>query len=99
MRKAQTSTQRGMNRQWPGLPPGEDPFRQLVESVRDYGIYLVDSEGHVRSWNAGAERINGYQADEIKGHPFSVLFTMADIQRGLPQQLLTTAREHGHVRN
>jgi diguanylate cyclase (GGDEF)-like protein/PAS domain S-box-containing protein len=98
MRKGQTGTAKGLNRQWPGLPPGEDPFRQLVDNVREYAICLMDLDGHVRSWNAGAETIDGYRADEMLGHSFSVLYALADIQRGLPQQLLDTAREQGRAK-
>lgn len=97
MRKGHASANKGLHRQWPGLPPGEDPFRQLVDNVREYAIYLLDGSGHVRSWNAGAERINGYRADEMLGHSFSVLYALADIQRGLPQELLDTARAQGRV--
>ena len=80
MRKIQVG-HKVANRSWPDLPPGEDPFRQLVESVREYAIYLLDRDGHIRSWNAGARQINGYSADEIVGHPYSVLYTLADIDR------------------
>lgn len=50
----------------------EEPFRLLVESVRDYGIFLLDPTGHVTSWNEGARRIKGYLAEEILGCHFSI---------------------------
>ena len=50
------------------------PFRLLVDSVRDYAIFLLDPEGHVLTWNAGAEFIKGYAKDEILGKHFSVFY-------------------------
>ena len=50
---------------------GVDQFRLLVDSVRDYAIYMLDVEGYVISWNAGAERLKGYRAEEIIGQHFS----------------------------
>ena len=47
-------------------------FRRLVENVPDYAIFLLDSTGHVLTWNLGARRIKGYEADEIVGRHFSV---------------------------
>ena len=52
-----------------------DPFRLLVQSIVDYAIYLLDPEGNVTSWNAGAERIKGFQTDEIVGRHFSQFYT------------------------
>src|SRR4051794_18794007 len=53
------------------LRESEQHFAQLVAGVRDYAVFLLDAEGRVRTWNAGAERIKGYAADEIIGHHFS----------------------------
>ena len=44
----------------------------LIDAIVDYAIYMIDVDGIVRSWNAGAERLNGYSADEIIGKPFSL---------------------------
>jgi len=96
MRKIQVG-HKAFHRAWPDLPPGEDPFRQLVESVREYAIYLLDRDGHIRSWNIGAELMQGYRAAEIVGQPFSVLHTLNDLERGGPQALLDTAAEHGRA--
>jgi PAS domain S-box-containing protein len=57
-----------------GLIPTPEPFRLLVESVKDYAIFMLDPTGHVATWNAGAERIKGYAAHEIIGHHFSVFY-------------------------
>ena len=53
------------------LRQSEERFRLLVESVRDYAIFMLDPGGHVLTWNAGAERFKGYRADEIIGQHFS----------------------------
>ena len=55
-----------------------DLYRLLVESVRDYAIFLLDPNGIVSSWNIGAERIKGYRADEIIGKHFSNFYPEAD---------------------
>ncbi len=96
MRKVPVVSHKPSHRQWPGLP-GEDPFRQFVDSVQEYAIYLLDRTGHIRSWNAGAERINGCRAAEIVGQPFSVLYMQAEIERGRPQALLASAAANGRV--
>jgi PAS domain S-box-containing protein len=77
------------------LRQSEDRFRLLVQSVTDYAIYMLDTDGIVSSWNAGAERAKGYAADEIIGQHFSRFYGDEDRQQGLPQQALRTAREQG----
>ncbi|HYI05350.1 MAG TPA: PAS domain S-box protein [Reyranella sp.] len=67
----------------------------LIDAVADYAIYMLDSDGFVTSWNAGAERIKGYRADEIIGQPFSRFFTAEDQAKGLPATILATARTTG----
>ena len=59
-------------------------YRLLVESITDYAIYMLDAEGHVTSWNPGAERFKGYTADEILGAHFSRFYTPEDREAGLP---------------
>src|SRR5262249_53670854 len=56
----------------------EERFRLLVEGTRDYAIFMLDTTGHIMSWNAGAERIKGYTHDEIIGRHFSILYPEAD---------------------
>ena len=75
---------------------GDDAFRRMVESVRDYAIFLLDIQGHVASWNLGAERLNGYRADEIIGRHFSVFYPPAAIEKRWPQYELETAARLGH---
>ena len=70
----------------------ERRFRHLVRSVTDYAIYMLDTEGCVVNWNAGAQRAKGYRADEIVGQHFSVFYTAPDQAQGLPGLALETAR-------
>jgi PAS domain S-box-containing protein len=74
----------------------EERFRLLVERVQDYAIYLLDPEGHVTTWNMGAERIKGYTAADIIGEPFSRFFPPDEQARGTPAALLEQAVREGH---
>src|SRR3954454_23011508 len=76
-------------------PLPEDPFRLLVQSVVDYAIYMLDTSGHVTSWNAGAERIKGFATHEIIGKHFSTFYTEEDREAGVPHRALETARSEG----
>lgn len=73
----------------------EQQFRLLVQGVTDYAIYMMDAEGNVSSWNAGAERIKGYLPDEIIGRHFSSFFPEQDRLAGIPARALETARRDG----
>ena len=73
----------------------EERFRLLVESVRDYAIFMLDPTGHVLTWNLGAERFKGYQADEIIGSHFSRFYPPDALARGLPEEELRVASEAG----
>jgi PAS domain S-box-containing protein len=74
-----------------------EQFQLLVESVRDYAIYMLDPEGYVISWNAGAERLKGYRAEEIIGQHFSRFYPPEEVQRGRPQAELRTAAAEGRA--
>jgi PAS domain S-box-containing protein len=67
----------------------------LLDSVVDYAIYMIDLEGRVTSWNAGAARLKGYSADEIIGQPFAKFFTPEDQARELPREALEAAARTG----
>ena len=67
----------------------------LIDAIVDYAIYMIDVDGTVRSWNAGAERLKGYSADEIIGKPFSSFYSPEDRAKGLPQTALRIAAETG----
>ena len=73
----------------------DDSFRLLVDSVKDYAIVMLDPEGHIVSWNPGAERIKGYRQEEILGKHFSCFYPPESVQRGLPEQELKTAAKEG----
>ncbi len=75
----------------------EDRFRLLIESVKDYAIVMLDTEGRVVSWNPGAERLKGYRAEEILGKHFSIFYTPEDIEARRPQHLLEVAASEGRV--
>ena len=70
-------------------------FEMLVTSIRDYAIYMLNPDGVINSWNAGAERFKGYAAHEIIGQHFSVFYTEEDRRSGKPARALQTAREQG----
>ena len=72
-----------------------EPFRLLVQSIVDYAIYMLDPNGFVTSWNAGAERIKGFQTEEIIGKHFSTFYTEEDREAGLPKHVLETAKSEG----
>jgi PAS domain S-box-containing protein len=71
-------------------------YERLVQSVVDYAIYLLDKDGHVSSWNPGAERAKGYTADEILGEHFSRFYTPEDVEKRIPWKALETARREGN---
>ena len=73
----------------------EESFRLMVESVTDYAIVMLDPEGHVVSWNAGAEHIKGYTAEEIIGQHFSRFYPQEDIKNGKPQRHLDVVTAKG----
>ena len=79
--------------------PSARRFQLLVEAVTDYAIYLLDPNGHVSSWNTGAQRLKGYTVDEILGRHFSVFFTEEDRRMNKPQHALDTARETGRFQD
>jgi PAS domain S-box-containing protein len=72
-----------------------ESFEVLVHNVQDYAIFALDRTGHVCTWNAGAERIKGYRADEILGKHFSAFYPQEAIDRGHPQHELEVAEATG----
>ena len=77
------------------LRQSEERFRLLVSEVVDYAILMLDPEGRIASWNAGAERIKGYKADEIIGQHFSRFYPSEDLEAGKPAYELKVASERG----
>ncbi len=76
--------------------PG-DLHRLLVDSVQDYAIFALDASGHIISWNEGAERLQGYSADEVIGRHFSIFYPPTDISAGKPEAELAETIERGRV--
>jgi PAS domain S-box-containing protein len=74
---------------------GEERFRLLVESVRDYAIVMLNPAGYVETWNIGAERIKGYKADEIIGKHLSVFYPPGDVAAGKCERVLLIAGREG----
>jgi len=75
------------------LRESEERYRMLLDGIKDYAIFMMDPQGQILSWNAGAELIKGYRADEIIGQNFSCFFPPEDIEQGRPEEILrlTTA--------
>ncbi len=72
-------------------------FHLLMENVKDYGIFTLDTEGRVVSWSVGATRVLGYEESEIIGKTFAIIFTGEDLADGRPEFELRTARESGRA--
>jgi PAS domain S-box-containing protein len=79
------------------LRESEERLRLLVESIKDYAVFMLEPTGHVATWNPGAERFKGYRAEEIIGQHISRFYEPEDVRRGKPQALLREAMEHGRV--
>jgi PAS domain S-box-containing protein len=79
------------------LRTSEERFRLLIQGVPDYGMFTLDTGGHVASWNAGAQRIKGYRAEEILGKHFSTFYPPEDIAAGKPDNELRTAIAEGRL--
>jgi PAS domain S-box-containing protein len=78
-------------------PPDYDAYRLLVQEVKEYAIFMLDTAGRIMSWNAGAQRLKGYTADEIIGKHFSIFYGKEDIANKKPQRELEKATTEGRV--
>lgn len=76
-----------------------DRYRLLVECVEDYAIFVLDPDGTIASWNAGAQRLKGWTAREIIGRHYSVFFPPEDVSAGKPERELAAARAEGVARD
>ena len=74
---------------------GDELYRLIVESAREYAIFTTDDEGRIATWSAGAERILGYKEAEVLGQDARIIFTPEDRERGVPEQEMRTALETG----
>jgi len=79
------------------LKESDDRFRVLVESIRDYAVFMLDRDGRVATWNTGAALIKGYQREEIIGKPIDLFYGREDRENGRPAKLLARAAAEGRV--
>jgi PAS domain S-box-containing protein len=75
--------------------PADEIYRLLVEQTKDYAVFALDAKGHVRTWNAGAERLKGFHAQDIIGKHFSTFYTTDDVARDWPARELQMASIEG----
>ena len=73
--------------------------KQMIAEIMDYAIILIDIDGTILSWNAGAEKIKGYKEDEIIGQNFRLFYMPEDRQAMLPEQLIEIAKKEGRARH
>lgn len=77
----------------------KESFRLLVENVEDYAMFLMDADGIILTWNAGARKMKGYSAEEAIGRRYEIFFTEEDLKKGFPLEMLEHAAEHGVCRS
>ena len=77
------------------MQPDLDNYKILVENVKGYAIFILDTRGYIISWNKGAEKIKGYKAKEIIGKHMSVFYTKEDMAKKIPEQNLQNAKTTG----
>jgi PAS domain S-box-containing protein len=95
LQELQTGLEERVRERTRTLAESEERFRMMVEEVKDYAIIMLDAEGRIVSWNAGAERIKGYRADEIVGRHFSQFYPREDMESGKPERALANAIAEG----
>jgi diguanylate cyclase (GGDEF)-like protein/PAS domain S-box-containing protein len=79
------------------LQESEERYRLMIENIKDYAIFLLDPQGNVKTWNAGAEYIKGYSADQIIGRSFSTFYQQEDIESSKPEKILRQAAIEGRA--
>lgn len=77
------------------LRSSEERYYKMIAEVEDYAIILLDKEGHIQNWNAGAQKIKGYDANEIIGKHFRIFYLPEDRESGLPDRLISEAERNG----
>ncbi|HEX9981053.1 MAG TPA: PAS domain-containing sensor histidine kinase [Flavobacterium sp.] len=77
------------------LRRSEERYHKMISEVEDYAIILLDIQGNIMNWNKGAENIKGYTSQEIIGRNFSIFYRSEDIATGLPDKLISIARDKG----
>ena len=77
----------------------EKLHKKMISEIQDYAIILLDIDGTILSWNAGARKIKGYTEEEILGQNFRIFYMPQDRQAGLPEQLIELAKREGRARH
>ena len=77
----------------------EKLHQRMITEIQDYAIILLDVDGTILTWNAGAEKIKGYKEHEILGQNFRIFYLPQDRQAGLPEQLIDLATKEGRARH
>ncbi len=95
-RLAQQAAESNGNKGEPSTQSNE-LFRLLVETVKDYAIFVLDPEGHILTWNDGAQAIKGYSKAEIVGQHFSKFYLPEAVESGYPRANLRAGRGDGNV--
>jgi len=95
IREAEKALRDKIIRQNEQLKHGEERYHRMISEVQDYAILMLDSDGIIMNWNAGAEKIKGYSESEIVGRHFRVFYTPEDQKTGLPEILIDEARRNG----
>lgn len=95
LRNLNSTLQERVEQRTQELLVNERRFRLMVDSIKDYAIFMLGPDGTVATWNSGAERIKGYSSNEIIGQHFSCFYTLEDVSASLPQRLLRKAATEG----
>jgi PAS domain S-box-containing protein len=86
-----------MDKTEPKFAVGPDVYAQLIDDIQDFAIFILDADGHIKTWNAGAEGVFGFTEDDMIGRHFSSLFLESDARSGVPQQELQRAAHSGRA--
>src|SRR2546430_1625332 len=89
--------QEGLYARRSASPEAEEQLRLLVDNLRDYAIFTLDTQGRIASWNIGAQLVHGYAAHEVIGKHFSIFFPQEELRSGRPWALLETVTKEGHL--
>lgn len=81
----------------PAALPSAERYRQLIDCVRDYAIFMLDIDGNICSWNRGAEEIHGYREPEVMGRNYAMLYLPEDVAEDLPHKELLVAQLNGRA--
>jgi PAS domain S-box-containing protein len=77
--------------------PTTEFYSQIIDSLQDYSIFTLDKDFNINSWSSGSTKIFGYEADEVIGEPFDIIFTEADLKSGVPKKEIETALKDGRA--